>query len=251
MPQDLVFWVVAAAATLFVGASKGGLPMIGLLSVPLMSLVISPVAAAGLLLPLYVVSDIYGLWLFRKQWDRRNLWILVPATTIGIGIGWATASHTDENFVKLFVGLIGLAYCLDALLKSRRNLPPRPADVPRGYFWGTIAGFTSFVSHAGGPPYQMYVLPQRLDKMTYAGTTTILFAIVNLVKVPPYWMLGQINVGSLKVCAVLAPASLFGAWLGYKLTTILPEKLFFRTIEVALFMVSLKLIYDAVAALTG
>lgn len=251
MPQDMVFWLVAAAATLFVGASKGGLPMIGLLSVPVMSLVISPVAAAGLLLPLYVLSDVYGLWLFRKQWDGRNLLILVPATTIGIGIGWAAATHTNDDLVKLLVGAIGLAYCLDALLKSRRNLPPKPADVPRGMFWGTIAGFTSFVSHAGGPPYQMYVLPQRLSKMSYAGTTTILFAIVNLLKVPPYWMLGQINLGSLKVCAALAPVALFGAWLGYKLTVVLPETVFFRAIEAALLLLSLKLLYDGTAALLG
>ncbi len=77
-------------------------------------------------------------------------------------------------------------------------LPPRPADVPRGLFWGSITGFTSFVSHAGAPPYQMYVLPQRLEKMVYAGTSTIVFAIINLLKLPPYWFLGQVNLGSLR-----------------------------------------------------
>jgi uncharacterized protein len=244
MTPDIFFWTAAAFATLAVGIGKGGLPMVGLLSVPILTLAMSPVAAAGLLLPLYVLSDIYGLWLFRKHYSLLNLKILVPATTLGILVGWALAAHTDDDLVKLLVGAVGLAFCIDALLKARRKIEPRQADVPRGLFWGSIAGFTSFVAHAGGPPYQMYVLPQKLDKMTFAGTTTILFTIVNALKLPPYVLLGQINVGSLKTGLLLAPVALFGAWAGYKLTTMLPEKLFFRFVEVALFLLSLKLIYD-------
>jgi uncharacterized protein len=146
--------------------------------------------------------------------------------------------------VKILVGVIGLAYCLDTLLKARRNLPAKPADVPRGIFWGSIAGFTSFVSHAGAPPYNMYVLPQRLEKMVYAGTTTILFAIVNALKLPPYYFLNQVNFTSLETAAWLAPVSIIGAFSGYRLTKILPEKIFYRIVEVTLFLVSVKLIYD-------
>lgn len=249
MPNDFLFWFLAIVATLLVGAGKGGLPLVGMLTVPVLSLSISPVAAAGLMLPLYILSDMYGLWLYRKKYDLRNLKILVPASAIGIAVGWALASHTNDDIVLVLVGLIGLFYCIDTLLKSRRKLEPRPADVPRGIFWGSLTGFTSFVSHAGAPPFQMYVLPQKLEKMVYAGTSTIAFAIINLLKLPPYWFLGQVNVSSLKTCLVLAPLALFGAWAGYKMTTLLPEKLFFRIVEVALFLVSLKLLYDGVRGL--
>ena len=245
MQPDYLFWTLAIIASLFVGISKGGLPLIGILAVPIMSLVISPVVAAGLLLPIYVVSDIYGLWIYRHEYDKRNIAIIVPAATIGIGIGWATAHITSEDVVKFLVGVIGLAYCLDTILKSRRSLPARPADLPRGIFWGTISGFTSFVSHAGGPPYQMYVLPQRLDKMVYAGTTTIIFAILNALKLPPYWMLGQINVASLEKCLILGPVSLVGAYVGYKATKVMPPKLFFRAVEIALFLVAVLLIRES------
>jgi uncharacterized protein len=122
--------------------------------------------------------------------------------------------------------------------------------VPRGLFWGSIAGFTSFVSHAGGPPYQMYVLPQRLEKMAYAGTTTIIFAIVNLMKLPPYWFLGQVNLASLETALYLSPIAIIGAYAGYRLTKVIPQGLFFRFVELALFIVSLKLIYDGVTGLT-
>ena len=248
---DLWFWILAGVATLFVGSSKGGLPLIGMLAVPLMALQISPVVAAGLLLPIYIISDMYGLWIYRKSFDLRNIYILVPAAAIGIGVGWATASITNEDVVTILVGLIGLAYCIDAVLKARRKLPPKPADVPRGLFWGSITGFTSFVSHAGAPPYQMYVLPQRLEKMVYAGTSTIIFAIINLLKLPPYWFLGQVNLDSLEIALKLAPIAITGAYIGFRLTKILPEKAFFRIVEVALFLVSMKLIYDGVAGLTN
>ena len=242
---------LAGLATLLVGSSKGGLPLVGMLAVPLMALQISPVVAAGLLLPIYIVSDIYGLWLYRKSYDLRNIKIIVPAAAIGIVIGWATVSITSEDLVTLLVGIIGLVYCADVVMKARRTIAPRPADLPRGIFWGAISGFTSFVSHSGAPPYQMYVLPQRLEKMVYAGTSTIVFAIINLLKLPPYWFLGQINVGSLRIAAILAPIAIIGAFLGYRLTNILPEKIFYRIVEVALFLVSVKLVYDGTVGLWG
>lgn len=245
MPIDYWFWGLAIVASLCVGISKGGLPLIGILAVPIMSLVISPVVAAGLLLPIYIVSDIYGLWIYRRDYDMRNIAIIVPAATIGIGIGWATAHITSDDVVKFLVGVIGLAYCLDTILKAHRNPPARPADLPRGIFWGAISGFTSFVSHAGGPPYQMYVLPQRLEKMVYAGTTTIIFAIINLLKLPPYLFLGQVNLGSLEKSLILGPVSLVGAYIGYKATKVMPPKLFFRAVEVALFLVAILLIKES------
>jgi uncharacterized protein len=249
MPNDPLFWVLAAAAALLVGGSKGGVPGVGILAVPVLSQVISPVVAAGLLLPIFILSDIYGLWLYRRNYDAWNIKLIVSAATIGILIGWATAQYNSDALVKFIVGMIGLWYATDLYLKSRRKVEtaPRPADIPRGLFWGSLAGFTSFVAHAGGTPYQMFVLPQKLDKMTFAGTATITFAIINLLKLPPYWLLGQVNVGSLWTCAYLAPVALFGAWGGYRLTKILPEKTFFRWVEIALFLVSLKLIYDAIS----
>lgn len=246
MDYSIWFWAVAGTAAFIVGASKGGLPMVGVLSVPILALVMPPVAAAALLLPVYVISDMVGLWAYRREYDKRNLAILVPAMMIGVAVGWATAKITMEQewAVKLLVGVIGLSYFASVLIK-RKNAPPRPADLPRGLFWGTIAGFTSFVSHTGGPPYQMYTLPQKMDKMVFAGTTTIAFAIINAVKILPYWALGEFNPGNLEVAALLSPVAIIGALAGYKLTKVISPKLFFRLVETALAIVSVKLIYDA------
>lgn len=244
MDSAVWFYLAGALAAFVVGASKGGLPMVGVLGVPIMALVMPPVAAAAMLLPVYIISDLVGLWAYRKQYDKRNMIILLPAMVFGVGVGWATAKITPEWMVTLLVGVIGIAYCISAVLK-RADAAPRPADVPRGLFWGAIAGFTSFVSHTGGPPYQMYVLPQKLDKMVFAGTSIITFAIINVVKLVPYWALGQFNPGNLKIAAILSPVAIIGALSGYKVTSVIPEKLFFRLVEVALAAVSVMLIFEA------
>lgn len=248
--EGVLFWTLALLASFIVGTSKGGLPLVGFLAVPILSLVMSPGMAAGLTLPIYIISDWYGLWIYRKEFSPRNLWILIPAGAIGVLIGWAAAHVTNEDMVKVLVAVIGLVYLVDAYTKAwRKQSEARPADLPRGLLWGTVAGFTSFVSHAGAPPFNMYVLPQRLPKMVYAGTTTIVFAAINMMKLPPYWMLGQVNVSSLETGIYLAPAAIFGAWAGYKLTGVLPEKLFFRAIELALLVVSVLLLKEALPPL--
>ena len=247
MDYSLLFFVMAAIAAFLVGASKGGLPMVGVLGVPLLALVMPPVAAAALLLPVYIVSDVVGLWAYRHEYSGRNLAILVPAMILGVGVGWATAKITPEWMVTLLVGVVGLYYCATVVFR-KANAPPHRADVPRGLFWGTLTGFTSFVSHTGGPPFQTYVLPQKLPKMVFAGTSTIAFAIINVVKLVPYWALGQFNPSNLEVAALLSPVAVVGAVVGYKGTRLLPEKLFFRLVEVALFVISLKLVYEALTS---
>lgn len=246
---DVLFYCAALPAAILVGLSKGGLPVVGMLGVPLLALVVSPVQAAGLLLPIFVVSDWFGLWAYRSEFSGRNLAILIPASIVGIVLGWATASMVSEAVVTLLIGVMGLVFTIDRLRPRAAAAPQRPADVPRGVFWGVVTGFTSFVSHAGAPPYQMYVLPQRLPKMVYAGTSTILFTVVNAVKLVPYWALGQLSLGNLEKAAVLAPAAVAATFLGVHLTRRLSDAWFFRLVLGALALVSVKLVWDGVRGL--
>ncbi len=242
--HDALFWLAAVVASVFVGMSKGGLPAVGLLAVPILALVISPVTAAGLLLPVYVLSDMLGLVAYRGAFDARVLKILAPAATLGVGLGWATASLVPEALVTGLVGLIGLVYALRLLLQRGDTVETRPARVLPGLFWGTIMGFTSFVSHAGAAPYQIYVMPQRLSKTVYAGTTTITFAFVNAIKLVPYWALGQFSPDNLRAAAVLILPAGLAVYAGVYLVRIMPQVLFFRLVTWALALVSLKLIWN-------
>mgnify|MGYP001159289383 FL=1 len=246
---DTLFLLAALPAAMLVGFGKGGLPVVGMLGVPVLALVVSPVQAAGLLLPIYVVTDMFGLWAYRHEFSRRNLAILLPGAIAGIALGWATARLVPEAAVTLLVGLIGLSFAVERVVNHHRVRAPHEADVPRGLFWGTVIGFTSFVSHSGGPPFQVYVLPQRLPKMVYAGTNTVLFAIVNAAKLVPYWHLGQVSVANLETMAILFPPAILATLLGVKLTRIVPEEWFFRLVLAALALISVKLVVDGARGL--
>jgi hypothetical protein len=159
------------------------------------------------------------------------------------------AGKTDDNAVRIVVGSVGLLFLSMRLRTRLMGTPmPRKAGISRGILWGSISGFTSFVSHAGAPAFQVYVLPQQLPKMMFAGTATILFAIINLMKVPPYLALGLIHWRDIGIFAILAPIALFGVWLGYRLTQIISERIFFMIVEIALFAISVLLIHAGLTA---
>ena len=243
--SDPLFLVLAVLAAFAVGLSKGGLPSVGALSVPLLALSISPVAAAGMLLPIYVGSDLIGLWLYRHNYSARNLAILIPAGLAGVLIGWVTAEKISTEHVMLLVGLVGLFYCINSLFASTKKMP-KPASVVPGLFWGTFSGISSFVAHSGAGPYQVYVLPQRLEKMVFAGTSTILFAAINFAKLFPYWCLGELSINNAEITLLLMPVSIIGAIVGARATKIIPDVLFFNTVKTVLAIVSIKLICDSI-----
>ncbi|MDQ1900016.1 sulfite exporter TauE/SafE family protein [Paracoccus sp. WLY502] len=240
-------WVLAVIAAAAVGLAKGGLAMVGLISVPVLSLVMSPVQAAGLMLPIYVVSDMGGLMAFRWNFDMRVLATALPGALAGIGIGWAGAHVVPVDGVTFIVGAVGLIFALNALIRPPLKGERRSPSYARGTGWGLLSGYTSFVSHAGAPPWQVYVQPLRLSALTYAGTTTWFFAVCNLVKLIPYAALGQLSPGNLRAAAVLMPVALLSVWAGLRLVRIIPEALFYRLITWGLLAVSLRLIWQALA----
>lgn len=241
------YLVLASFAAVLIGMSKGGLPLVGMLSVPVLSLVMSPVKAAVLLLPLFVISDAVGVWLYRKNYSWVNLKILVPAGIAGVLIGWMTAAMISELTIKFLIGLVGVSFCLQTWFKRGPSDVPKPASLPKGIFWGGVAGFTSFIAHAGGPPFQIFVLPQKLPKAEFAGTATILFAIINLSKILPYQNLSPYTADDFWKVLVLVPFALLGTFLGAYLTKRIADAWFFRLVQTGLFVLSLKLIWDAVA----
>ena len=244
--EGIGFWATAVLASIAVGLSKGGLPVVAMMSVPILSLVMPPLQAAGLLLPIYVVSDWFGVWAYRRAFDQRVLKIMFPTTAFGIAIGWATASLISEAMVGGVIGLLGVAFASSRLLGWRSNAAAREARVLPGLVWGTVAGFTSFVSHAGGPPYQIYALPLRMPKAVFAGTSTILFTWVNAVKLPAYWSIGILSFDSLPIAVWLCVPAALAVFAGVQLVKWLPEKLFFKLVLWALLLLSLRMLWVAV-----
>ena len=252
--SDPLFYAAAIPAVIFVGLSKGGFGgAMALIGLPLMALVVSPIKAAAIMLPILIVMDIVSLWTWRGVFDPKTLKIMLPAGMVGIGIGWATASWVTAGEVRLLVGTVALLFAADYLRQRIfvKNAKARPHNAVKGSFWGMIAGFTSFVSHAGGPPYQFYALPLGQDPKLYVGTSVIFFAIVNAVKLLPYFALGQFDPGNLATSAVLMPiapvATLAGAWIVRRID----RTVFYPFMYIMVFLVGLKLVYDGMMSLAS
>ena len=146
MDFHLSYFFYAALGSFLVGLSKGGLPSTGMLAVPILSLVISPIHATTLLLPVYIISDAVGVWLYRKNFSVWNVKILSLGGLIGVFFGWLMATVISEHVVTLLIGLIGLVFCLNSWLRKTNVLEPKPPKTIPGLFWGSLAGFTSFIS---------------------------------------------------------------------------------------------------------
>ena len=245
MEFELTYFFYAALGSVLIGLSKGGLPATGMLAVPILSLSISPIHATTLLLPIYIISDAFGVWLYRKNFSPFNVKVLTQGGLLGVFVGWLTATVISETLVTFLIGLIGVLFCLYSWFKKVNNGQPKPPQTLPGIFWGSLAGFTSFISHAGAPPFQVYVLPQKLSKADFAGTATLVFAAINLAKILPYHDLRPYQWGDLMDVAYLVPFAIAGTFAGTILTHKIPDKLFFLGVQIGLFAISLKLIWSS------
>ena len=248
---DPWFYAVAIPAVLLFGISKGGFGGgLGTAAVPLMALVISPVQAAAILLPILCIMDLVAMWKFRGKWLWPELKVLLPASLLGILTGTLLFEYMSASVVRLIVGVVAISFTLHYWISKKRSSSADLPHFPRSYalLGGSVAGFTSFVAHSGGPPISMYLLRRPLNRTDFAGTTILFFAVVNYVKLVPYAWLGQFDTDNLATSAalvVLAPIGvLFGAWLHKRVS----DRFFFGLVYVLLFTVGLKLIFDGVTA---
>jgi len=245
MITDPTFYILAAIAVIIVGLSKSGFGSgIGVLGVPLMALVIPPAQAAAIMLPLLCVMDIFNVFHYRSRFDRTNLIILIPAALVGILLGTFTFRYLTDDHIRILLGVISILFVVNFFVGRRNGGKKRGPDRVKGSIWGAIAGFTSFGVHAGGPPVNIYLLPQKLDKTIFVGTTVIFFTIVNYVKLIPYAYLGQLSGDNLLTSLILAPLVPLGFWIGIKLHDRVNETLFYNLAYFFLLITGAKLLYE-------
>ena len=246
MLHDPAFYVTAIIAVMIVGIAKGGLGSgVGIVGVPLMALTIAPARAAAIMLPILLTMDLFAMRAWWDRWDRENLRTMIPGGVLGTLIGWATFRMLSADALRLLVGALACGLSLAWFL--RRTEPARkPPSLARGTFWSTLAGFTSFSIHAGGPPTQVYLLSQQLDKGRFQGTTVAFFFTLNWLKAPMFAWLGQLDFDNLATSLVLLPLAPLGIWIGRTLHDRVDERLFYRIIYASLLLIGAKLIYDAV-----
>jgi uncharacterized membrane protein YfcA len=247
--SDPWFYIVSVPAVLLYGISKGGFGgAIAIISVPIMALVMPPTQAAAILLPILVVMDILVIRTYWGVFDRRALMLLLPGAVVGVAIGYWSAEAMNEHYLRILIGLMALVFGVQSLLGLKALSGPEHRAVSGG-FYGVLAGFTSFSIHAGGPPFTLYLMPKQLSPLLFAGTAGLFFAVVNFVKLVPYYVLGQFTADNLLYSLVLVPLAPLGVALGHYLVRRSTPTLYYSVISAALVLVGAKLLWDGISAL--
>jgi uncharacterized protein len=232
-----------------IGLAKGGFTGLGALGTPLMALGLrDPVRAAAILLPILIAQDVVGVTAFRRTWSREILAIMLPGAAVGIGLGYLAAATVSEAAIMAVLGAISILFGAYRLWTERGGRISASSNSPAwvGSLFGVATGFTSQIAHAGGPPFQIWVMPRKLDRDTLVGTSAIFFAVVNWIKVPAYFALGQFTLANAAATAVLLPIALVASFAGVKLVRKVPVERFYAIVYLLMIIAGAKLLLDGI-----
>lgn len=241
---DPYFYAVSVPAVLMLGISKSGFGVgFGSLAVPVMALAVSVPQAAAILMPVLLLMDVLGMAAFRNNFNLPLIRFLVPLGLVGTLVGALLFKVLDA---RLVAGIVGVSTLL--FLAQRLLFPPRPDSLPPPKWLGALltvtSGFTSFVSHAGGPPLSAYVIPLRLSPLQFTATMAFFFFVINLSKWIPYGLLGLLDLRNMATSLVLLPLAPLGVWIGVRMARRISPTLFYRLISVGMLLTGCKLVWD-------
>ncbi|APG48365.1 sulfite exporter TauE/SafE family protein [Phaeobacter porticola] len=250
MPEiTLMFFLVAMVAVTFAGVSKGGFGSgAAFASSAILALIVEPGVALAFMLPLLMLIDAASLRPYWRCWRMRESLLLLLGGLPGVALGAVFYQSVNADVMRVLIGVVAVGFVLwqlSAGLRARLAEPRDKADVI-GVLAGVAAGFTSFVSHAGGPPAAVYLLGRNMTKTEYQASTVLVFSVLNAAKFLPYAALGLVTPESLTLDLMLAPFALIGTWIGVVLHHRVPERLFFGLTYVLLLTTGAKLIWDGV-----
>lgn len=245
---DPFFYLVAIPAVFLLGLSKSGFGAgFGSLGVPLMALAVTVPEAAAIFMPLLLVMDVLTLKAFRKELDWALFRFMLPWGLLGIAVGALLFKTLDARTVAGVVGVFAWVF-----LAQRKLFPPKADAPPPGKIWGALmtatSGFTSFVSHSGGPPVNAYVIPLKLAPTVFTGTMAAFFFVINLSKWLPYAWLGLLDLRNFSTSLALLPFAPLGVWMGVRVARRISPLWFYRLVDWGMFLTGAKLIWDGFLA---
>jgi len=244
---DLWFFCVAGPAVIFAGVSKAGFGSgAAFAAATVLALVVEPGLALGIMLPLLMLIDVASLKPYWGKWSLPDVKLLMLGGLPGVALGAALYSVASADVLRLLIGAVSVGFVLWQLSLARGLIKIARTRMPdrAGLILGTVGGFTTFISHAGGPPVAMFLLTRGLSKTQYQATTVLLFWVLNIAKFVPYAFLGLFTAQTFLANLVLAPFALLGTWIGVRAHHILPERVFFAITYALLSVTGAKLIWD-------
>ena len=240
---------MAVLAVTIVGMAKGGFSGLGALATPLLALALPPATAAALLLPLLLAQDVISVWSFRKDWDRWVVGWMLPGAVVGVTLAAVFAASVNEAQLLLALGGITFGFGLYRLWLERGGRIVAASTSPGwvGSLFGVATGITSQIAHAGGPPFQMWVTPRRLPHVRFVGTSSMLFALINWMKVPSYLALGALNRQTLGAALLLLPLALVSTLVAVRVIRRLDPARFYRIVYWLMVLLGARLVWSGLA----
>ena len=249
---SVIFLLVSLFAVFFVALAKAGFGgMIGSLAMPLVATVSDIQTAISVLLPTYVVMDLFVAWTYRKSVPFNFLWPMAISGIIGVIIAAFVFTLIDPEYLSFLLGTMSLAIGLNFIFKRITNRQkhtiskdPNEREWIRLMGLNGASGFSSFFL-MGEAPVQMFILPYKLPPKVFVATLVWFFCIINWAKIPVVIQLGLISRETLGISLLLFPAMPFGIYLGKKINDTIPKEPFYFIIHVLLLMIGGFLIFQS------
>jgi uncharacterized membrane protein YfcA len=249
-------WAVVFLAVFLIGLTKSGFGSgVGLMIVPMTVMGLSHTrfgggAALGLMLPLLIAGDLLALWQYRRLFSTKIVRKLLPGTFLGVILGAALLWWFHSQPLARLTALIRLEVGLEAVILVslhwyriwRGNLLHGEPTPTRSTLTGVFAGGSSTLAHAAGPIIALYLLPLRLDRRVFVGTSAVYFGILNVTKLPAYAGSGQFNREVLMLSAMLLPLVVVGAVTGAWLNKRMDDRVFSKVVYAVTFVLGVYLV---------
>lgn len=246
------FWFLAVLAVLAVSISKAGFGgALGSFSVPILLFALPPKLAIGVLLPLFLVTDVWVVYIWRKMLDKRILLIMCLFGLIGEVLGWLLFDYLNDQMLTGMIGAISIITALNYTLRRIRPGKRTSAEIAtlvskrifqRGAIWCGLSGISSFVSLSGGIPAQIFLLPHALLRQAFVGTLSVYFFVINIAKVPFYAEIGIFSEATLTVSLWLLIVIPFGVFIGKWLNSHINDQIFYDISHLGLLAMGTKLV---------
>lgn len=240
-------WLLSIACAVMIGMAKTGIQGIGTLVVPLMAIIFGGMPSSGLVLPMLVMADIFGVVYYHRNAEWKTVLKVLPWALTGIFIGLVTGINISSEQFKHLIGiLVIISLIVMVWLEMRKS--KNGNNVPhRAWFaipFGAAGGFSTMIGNAAGPIMSVYLLSMNLNKNTFIGTAAWFFFIVNAIKLPlQIWGWHNITLKTLSFNLILLPAIAIGAFAGIRIVKVIPEKGFRWFVVVATFVSAIALFF--------
>ena len=264
----MIWWAIICLAIFLIGVTKSGFGSgVGLMIVPMVAVSLdhipgrSSTAVLGLLLPLLIVGDLLSVWQYFRLFEgpsspKKVIIRLLPGTLVGLVIGGWILWELDKQ-ATLVAALMRIEIGLESIILvslhwwrmwrgMQGNLMPEPA---RSYLTGGFAAISSTLAHAAGPIMAMYLLPLKLDRQLYVGTSAVYFFILNTSKLPAYWVAGQFWHAdfhfTMRFLPLVVVGAIFGKWFNRRLS----DRIFTNVVYFVTFTLGWYILYAGIAQL--